>query len=125
MIPKGGSVHRPPPYLDIKKMKYDGLAFIGLSLSRYHTVDGSNCASITRQEAFDFNEIQDRSYKFVASTNDDGWLAGGGESLESYKLPNLDSAHCEIMRIGTFEESLGYNTHTAQLIFNSHYFHDF
>ena len=32
---------------------------------------------------------------------------GGGENEASFKLPNPDSAHCEIMRIGTFDKVLG------------------
>jgi hypothetical protein len=48
---------------------------IGLSLSRRSSVGHAD--SVTRQTAFDFNELQDRAYKYVSST--DGWLAGGGE----------------------------------------------
>ena len=64
--------------------------------------------SVTRQTAYDFDTIQDREYELVASTNDDGWLVGGGESgIQSCKLPNPDSAHIEIMRVGTFDRALG------------------
>ncbi|KAJ1414130.1 hypothetical protein B484DRAFT_335325, partial [Ochromonadaceae sp. CCMP2298] len=48
-----------------------------------------------------------RQYQYLVSTNDDGWLCGGGESGESYKLPSPDSAHIEIMRMGTFDPDLG------------------
>jgi len=43
------------------------------------------------------------------STNDDGWLAGGGEPgpPESYKLAAKDSSHVEIMRIGTYRPEWG------------------
>jgi len=47
-----------------------------------------------------------RGYEYIASTNDDGWLVGGGESFP-YKLNSPDSAHVEIMRVGTFEKHLG------------------
>lgn len=52
---------------------------IGLSLSRKHSVVG-HPDTVTRQTAFDFNELQDRNYKYVSSTDPSGWLAGGGES---------------------------------------------
>ena len=52
---------------------------IGLSLSRKHSVVG-HPNTVTRQTAFDFNELQDRNYKYVSSTDPSGWLAGGGES---------------------------------------------
>lgn len=96
--------------LDKHKNRIEGLAFIGLSLSRYYDIDTesrANDSSVTRQKQFDFNRIQDRDYRWFCSTNDDGWLVGGGENESSYKLPNPDSAHCEIMRIGTFDENLG------------------
>eukprot|EP00804_Cyclotella_cryptica_P002414 CCRYP_004102-RA/>CCRYP_004102-RA protein AED:0.02 eAED:0.02 QI:0/0/0/1/1/1/2/0/848 len=51
---------------------------IGLCLSRRDTELG-HPDTITRQTAFDFNELQDRDYKFVSSTDSSGWLAGGGE----------------------------------------------
>lgn len=51
---------------------------IGLSLSR-RSSKGHN-DTVTRQSAFDFNEIQDREYKYVSSTDSSGWKAGGGES---------------------------------------------
>ena len=43
------------------------------------------------------------------STNDDGWLVGGGEPgpPKSYKLAAPDSAHVEIMRIGTYVKEWG------------------
>ena len=85
-----------PPFLDATATKRDGLAFIGLSLQQRH------------QNHWDFNMIQDRNYDHVATTSDDGWLVGGGESGEdSFKLPNADSAHIEIMRIGTFNPEFG------------------
>ena len=82
----------------------------GLSLTRHYSCSEevrANPSSITRQKSYDFNEIQDRNYQYFAATNDDGWLAGGGEHSHSYKLPNPDSAHCEILRIGCLESALG------------------
>ena len=51
---------------------------IGLSLSRRHSTVG-HPETVTRQTAFDFNELQDRNYKYVSSTDPSGWRAGGGE----------------------------------------------
>jgi hypothetical protein len=122
---KGGALEgfpRGPPLLSREQVRVEGLAFLGLSLSRNHhsaatTADDddgvggaatfSHPASITRQTQFDFNEIQDRDYRYFVATNDDGWLCGGGESGASYKLANPDSAHCEILRVGTFNEEWG------------------
>jgi hypothetical protein len=65
--------------------------------------------SITHQEAFDLNEVQDRDYEFISATNDDGWLVGGGEPGPpvSYKLAAKDSGHVELMRIGTYRPEWG------------------
>ena len=64
---------------------------------------------MTHQIAFDFNDIIDRGYEYLQSTNDDGWLVGGGEAGQpkSYKLAAKDSAHVEIMRIGTYNPEWG------------------
>lgn len=51
---------------------------IGLSLSRRSPVGHPD--TVTRQTAFDFNELQDREYKYVSSTDSSGWRAGGGEA---------------------------------------------
>eukprot|EP00934_Nitzschia_sp_Nitz4_P009069 Nitzschia sp. Nitz4//scaffold24_size164493//44140//46958//NITZ4_002316-RA/size164493-snap-gene-0.2-mRNA-1//1//CDS//3329544078//9059//frame0 len=51
---------------------------IGLSLSRRSSTGHSD--TVTRQTAFDFNELQDREYKYVSSTDPSGWRAGGGEA---------------------------------------------
>jgi len=117
---KGGQLQgfpNGPPILDRDNMKVEGLAFLGLSLSRNHTdstaasagcvVPLSHPDSVSRQCQFDFNRIQDREYKYFVATNDDGWLCGGGENGDSFKLPNPDSAHCEIIRVGTFNEAWG------------------
>ena len=99
-----------PPMLDKASNKIEGLAFIGLSLTRNHSTEEQPFAhpdSISRQTQYNFNLIQDREYKYFCATNDDGWLVGGGENGESFKLASVDSAHCEIMRIGTFNEDWG------------------
>jgi len=51
---------------------------LGLSLSRRSSSLG-HPDTVTRQTAFDFNELQDREYKYVSSTDSSGWRAGGGE----------------------------------------------
>jgi len=96
-----------PPVLDPSKSKVDGLAFLGLSLTRQS--EQGHPDSATHQTAFDLNEVQDRDYEFLFSTNDDGWLVGGGEPgpPETYKLAAKDSAHVEIMRIGTYRPEWG------------------
>jgi len=111
---KGGPVSAAPIWgeskakLDREKAGIDGLAFLGLSLSRNHCGDGvGHTASVTRQSQFDFNRVQDRSYKWFDTTDHHGWLLGGGEAEDSWKMPNPDSAHCEIVRFGTFQRELG------------------
>jgi hypothetical protein len=83
------------------------LAFLGLSLARKS--EQGHPESATHQEAFDLNEVLDRDYESIFSTNDDGWLVGGGEPgpPTSYKLAAKDSAHVEIMRIGTYLKEWG------------------
>lgn len=96
-----------PPVLDPNESIVDGLAFIGLSLARKSEL--GHVGSQTHQTAFDFNEVIDRNYKYIFSTNDDGWLVGGGEPgpPKSYKLAAPDSAHVEIMRVGTYNKDWG------------------
>ena len=96
-----------PPVLDPSKSKVDGLAFLGLSLSRNHPQGHPDSA--THQTAFDLNEVLDRDYENIFSTNDDGWLVGGGEPgpPKTYKLAAKDSSHVEIMRIGTYVKEWG------------------
>lgn len=93
--------------LNPQRSKVDGLAFLGLSLSRKSEQGHPN--SETNQTAFDLNEVIDRKYEYLFSTNDDGWLVGGGEPgpPKSYKLPAKDSAHVEIMRVGTYNPEWG------------------
>jgi len=96
-----------PPVLDPSKSKVDGLAFLGLSLTRNSPLGHPD--SINHQYSFDLNDVLDREYEFLFSTNDDGWLVGGGEPgpPKSYKLAAKDSAHVEIMRIGTYRPEWG------------------
>mmetsp|Transcript_55632 Transcript_55632/g.63143 ORF Transcript_55632/g.63143 Transcript_55632/m.63143 type:complete len:425 (+) Transcript_55632:296-1570(+) len=105
-----------PPVFDPSKSKVDGLAFLGLSLARNHSHSQSqqgqgqgHSDSVTHQTAFDLNEVLDRDYDHVFSTDDSGWLVGGGEpgAPHSYKLPAPDSAHVELMRIGTYRKEWG------------------
>jgi len=117
-----GSAETPCPQLDPRSGDPSGLIFLGLSLSRNSlelaTPAGfaptSNNASVSRQTEFDFNLLQDRNYDYLCSTNDDGWLVGGGEgdgsypgSSPSYKLANPDSAHIEIVHVGNGDPSRG------------------
>lgn len=60
-----------------------GIVVIGLCLSRKNSILG-HPDTVTRQTAFDFNELQDRDYEYVSSTDDSGWLAGGGERGDPY-----------------------------------------
>jgi hypothetical protein len=99
-----------PPVLNPKASKVDGLAFVGLSLARKTNDNGvvvGHSDSPTHQTAFDLNQVIDRDYEYIFSTNDDGWLCGGGEPTSSYKLAAVDTAHVEIMRIGTYEPQWG------------------
>ena len=96
-----------PPVLEPHRSHVDGLAFIGLSLTR-KGVRG-HPVSATHQQAFDLDLVQDRDYTNIFSTDDNGWLVGGGEPgpPTSYKLAARDSAHVEIMRIGTYRADWG------------------
>ena len=96
-----------PPVLDPSRSKVDGLAFLGLSLTR--ASEQGHPESQTHQTAFDWNDVLDRDYQYIFSTNDDGWLVGGGEPgpPRSYKLAAPDSAHVELLRIGTYRPEWG------------------
>jgi hypothetical protein len=82
-----------PPVLDPSKSKVDGLAFLGLSLAQKSEL--GHPESETHQTAFDLNEVLDRDYEFLFSTNDDGWLVGGGEPGPpvTYKVSRLHATH--------------------------------
>lgn len=64
---------------------------IGLSLSRRNSSLG-HPDTVTRQTAFDFNELQDRQYKYVSSTDSSGWMAGGGERGGNIPVPQDDES---------------------------------
>eukprot|EP00574_Skeletonema_japonicum_P002783 CAMPEP_0201714002 /NCGR_PEP_ID=MMETSP0593-20130828/639_1 /ASSEMBLY_ACC=CAM_ASM_000672 /TAXON_ID=267983 /ORGANISM="Skeletonema japonicum, Strain CCMP2506" /LENGTH=714 /DNA_ID=CAMNT_0048203223 /DNA_START=46 /DNA_END=2190 /DNA_ORIENTATION=- len=84
---------------------------IGLCLSRRSGIGHAD--TVTRQSEFDFNELQDRDYKYVSSTDEQGWLAGGGERRDPYskvseeevgdgtkhKIPAADTVHIPIIQI--------------------------
>jgi len=96
-----------PPVLDPSKSKVDGLAFLGLSLALKS--EQGHPESYTHQTSFDLNDVLDREYEFISSTDDNGWLVGGGEPgpPASYKLALKDSAHAEIIRIGNYRKEWG------------------
>ena len=84
---------------------------IGIALSRHANNYARNGNSqpvyghpgtVSRQTQYDFNELQDRQYKYVSSVGPEGWRAGGGEIGEG-KLP--DEAHIPIIRIHCPNES--------------------
>jgi len=55
--------------------------------------------TVTRQTAFDFNELQDRDYEYISATDSHGWRAGGGEGTGSKKSPHIDVAHVPILHM--------------------------
>ena len=78
---------------------------IGIALSRHannYSRNGNSQpvyghpSTVSRQTQYDFNDLQDRQYKYVSSVGPEGWRAGGGEIGEG-KLP--DEAHIPIIRI--------------------------
>jgi hypothetical protein len=71
---------------------------IGLCLSRRDALLG-HPDTVTRQTAFDFNELQDRDYSFVSSTDPSGWLAGGGEKGSGHIRGAPDKVHIPIIQI--------------------------
>ena len=71
---------------------------IGLCLSRRDAVLG-HPDTVTRQTAFDFNELQDRDYNFVSSMDPSGWLAGGGEKGSEHTSGAPDKVHIPIIQI--------------------------
>jgi hypothetical protein len=58
---------------------------IGLCMSRQSSHGHPH--TVTRQTAYDFNDLQDRGYKYVSSTDAMGWRAGGGEPGGPVILP--------------------------------------
>lgn len=89
------------------KTKRDGNACLGLSLARKSAIGHEE--SVNHQTVFDLNEVCDRDYEYIESLDDDGFLVGGGEPGYplSFKIPAKDTAHVELMRIGTFRPDWG------------------
>lgn len=91
---------------------------IGLCLSRRSGIGHAD--TVTRQSEFDFNELQDRDYKYVSSTDEKGWLAGGGERRDPYskaseeevgdgnqhKIPAADTVHIPIIQINATSKAM-------------------
>ena len=71
---------------------------IGLCLSQAHPEMG-HPSTVTRQTAFDFNDLQDRKYRYVSSTDEHGWRAGGGEKKGADKVATPDVVHIPILRL--------------------------
>eukprot|EP00804_Cyclotella_cryptica_P012657 CCRYP_016921-RB/>CCRYP_016921-RB protein AED:0.02 eAED:0.02 QI:339/1/1/1/1/1/3/1360/609 len=87
-----------------------GLSFIGVSFS-VNTALG-NPFSYQLCDQFPMENIIDRSYNYVMSMDEDGWLVGGGYKSFDYsgKMPYIDSSHTELLRIGSLDTSKGGTT---------------
>jgi hypothetical protein len=72
---------------------------IGLVMSRRSNEGHSD--TVTRQTAFDFNELQDRKYRYVSSTDSRGWRAGGGETGRPVSPSSSDVPQEEIPQPAT------------------------
>ena len=106
-----GGTHDPSS----KSPASSNILTIGLCLSRRDAVLGHS-DTVTRQTAFDFNELQDRTYTYVSSTDPSGWLAGGGEKGNNNdttdhpsnhpKLPAPDRVHIPILQIHPESEAV-------------------
>jgi len=81
----------------------DGSAFIGVSFSVHNKTGNGNSHQLCDQ--FPMENLIDRSYDYVMSTDEYGWLAGGGYKQfdTSGKISNADSAHAELLRIGSLD----------------------
>lgn len=84
-----------------------GLSFIGISFS-VQTSHG-NPYSYHLCDQFPMENIIDRSYDYVMSMDEDGWLVGGGYKPFDYsgKMPYVDSSHTELLRIGSLDPNMG------------------
>jgi hypothetical protein len=97
-----------PPIYNLEACSYHGTCALGMVFSRNSPDEPmAHKATVTRQTQFDLNDIQDRKYEYFASTNDDGWLCGGGENGDHCKLPAKDSAHITIAEFGTLTAEFG------------------
>ncbi|KAL7534087.1 hypothetical protein ACHAXR_005628, partial [Thalassiosira sp. AJA248-18] len=84
-----------------------GLSFIGVSFS-VNTALG-NPYSYQLCDQYPMENIIDRSYEYVMSMDEDGWLVGGGYKSFDYsgKMPYIDSSHTELLRIGSVDPDKG------------------
>lgn len=108
-IERAGSRIIPPNLLSEQKAQFRGAknssssgsgkysVTIGLMMSMKDPSGNPN--TVTRQRAFDFNMLQDREQKFVSSTDEHGWRAGGGEkggkSSTTLNISNSNSDELE------------------------------
>jgi len=85
----------------------EGLSFIGVSFSVYTKY--GNPYSYQLCDQFPMENLIDRSYQYIMSVDEDGWLVGGGYKQfdTSGKMPYVDSAHTELLRIGSLDTSKG------------------
>lgn len=92
---------------DEEQCYQEGLSFIGVSFS-VNTKYG-NPYSYQLCDQFPMENLIDRSYDYVMSMDEDGWLVGGGYKQfdTSGKMPYVDSAHTELLRIGSLDSSKG------------------
>eukprot|EP00406_Dinophysis_acuminata_P050719 CAMPEP_0179307720 /NCGR_PEP_ID=MMETSP0797-20121207/50784_1 /TAXON_ID=47934 /ORGANISM="Dinophysis acuminata, Strain DAEP01" /LENGTH=285 /DNA_ID=CAMNT_0021017407 /DNA_START=141 /DNA_END=998 /DNA_ORIENTATION=- len=100
----------------MQKGAANGCIFLGLSLSMrtFPGVPSSNNGSVTRQTQYNLSLLTDRNYSHFCSSNNEGWLVGGGEgdgklpgSATAWKFPNPDTAHVEIMHAYAGDEAHG------------------
>jgi hypothetical protein len=90
---------------------------IGLMLSRRDPAVG-HPDTVTRQSAYDFNDLQDRHYKYVSSTDANGWRAGGGESGQpviSSDNNNISTSLSEEDEFDKYSPSKLKSTHTPKI----------
>ena len=94
LVESGGTatVSSPEQPLDIGQILHKRNPYaitIALCMSRRYP-DVGHPHTVTRQTAFDFNELQDREYKYVSSTDAMGWRAGGGEIGGRMVIPSTE-----------------------------------
>jgi len=56
-------------------------------------------------DQFQLENLIDRSHEYSIRTDDNGWFAGGGYKQfdTSGKMPYAESAHAELLRIGSLD----------------------
>lgn len=116
--PRGKAAVGPIPSVGSSSTGAGHTVVIGLCLSRRSGIGHAD--TVTRQSEYDFNELQDRDYKYVSSTDEKGWLAGGGERRDPYskaseeevgdgnkqKIPAADTVHIPIIQINASSKSV-------------------